>query len=445
MIFNNFLSKTWFTLKIAWIFTSQTSFYYTGKIFGFCDFRKYIVNLAHRLSKENILYVKLFQAFSLENSLIPKDALLEFTDKAPYTNDDIDWESIQILKEKYKIKIEETAPINSGMISLVYKGKDQENLDVIVKIKRKGIDEKLYSGIDEIMFLLSLSCFFCKTLQKVQIVNSIQKNIQMVLEQIDFQKEVENTKRMALNCKYLYYVKIPRVYEEITKSIQNVIVQEYLVGKSFSNLLKSDYEMYAPLILKYGFVSTFIHGFTHGDLHSGNLIFIKTWIKKKKLFIPNYKIGLVDFGIVLEINDNVRNTFLNLATQMYSKPSTYIAEKLFQSFIVEFDNLEEIEKEKMIETTGEIINSCLHEKTKKETTQYKIYELLFKLNELLNESKKNEIIELNDDFVKMQMGMGMTHGLTMSLCDGNYVDYANQTVNDLFHLDILDLSLSDDE
>jgi hypothetical protein len=35
----------------------------------------------------------------------------------------------------------------------------------------------------------------------------------------------------------------------------------------------------------------------------------------------------------------------------------------------------------------------------------------------------------------------MTNGLTMCLCEGDYVDYLNKVVNELFHLDILDFSL----
>lgn len=444
-----FLSNIWFTTKISWIFTSQTTYYFVGKHFGFCDFSNYIVNLAHRLSKENILYVKLFQALSLENKWIPKDTLLEFTDKAPYTNDDVDWEGIRQLNEQYNIKIQsengttpitQIKPINSGMISLVYKGKDPENHEVIVKIKRKGIDDKLAFGIEKLMFLLGLCSHFSQTFQKLQIVNSVEKNLHMISEQLDFQKEVENTKRMAQNCRFLSYVKIPKVYGEVTETIPNIIVQEYLDGKSLSKILKSDCEMFAPLVLKYGFVSTFIHGFTHGDLHSGNLIFMKIWKKtKKNLCVPQYQLGLIDFGIVLEIKESVRNTFLNLATQMYSKPATYLAEKLFRCFVNNFEDLPNEQKEKMIEATGEIIDSCLRQ-DKQLTNQTRIYELLWKLNESLCE-KKQSGIELNDDFVKMQMGLAMTNGLTMCLCEGDYVDYANKVVNDLFHLDILDFSL----
>lgn len=434
----NFFTNIWFLLKLVWIFTTQTGYYLLVHPFGFCDFPKYIVNIAHRLSKENILYVKIFQALSLENHWIP-NVLLEFTDKAPYTNNDVDLESIEKLNRQYKIQIENAAPINSGMISLVYNGKDKENRDVIIKIKRKGIDEKLEYGIQRVMFLLHALSYCSKTIQNLQIVNSIHKNIHMIVEQLDFQKEVENTKKMAKNCKHLSYVKIPKVYHEITKSIPNIIVQEYLIGSPFSKVLESDYEMYAPLVLKYGFVSTFIHGFTHGDLHSGNLIFIKTLVTKKGLVVPQYKLGLVDFGIVLEIEDSVKNIFLNLATQMYSKPPTYLAEKLFRCFINDFDELSCEQRERMIETTGEIIYSCLHD-AKKTTNQYRVYELLWKLNETLSEKKRNGI-KLNDDFVKMQMGLAMTHGLTMSLCKDGYVDYANQVVNDLFHLDVLEYSL----
>ena len=42
----------------------------------------------------------------------------------------------------------------------------------------------------------------------------------------------------------------------------------------------------------------------------------------------------------------------------------------------------------------------------------------------------------NDNFIKMQMGITMAHGISLSLCKDNYMEVANVVLNDLFHTDL---------
>lgn len=436
-MFDNF-DKIYFLFKIVCISFIHTGYYYIGSIFSFCDYSNYLINIANALSKENILYVKMFQMISMEKKWIPEDvstSLMKFTDNAPYSNSDIDWKSIVQLKNDYKIVINKNdVPMNSGMISLVFKATDCDKNNIVVKIKRVDVEKKLKDGVEQMLFVLGIISYFITSIEKMQIDISIKKNSNIILQQLDFEKEVESTEQMQKNCKYLSYVKIPKVYKEITKSIPNIIVQEFLEGKTICQLFESDCEMYAPLVLKYGFVSSFIHGFTHGDLHAGNILFIKTMIiTKKKLSIPKYQIGIIDFGIVLEIKENVKNTMLNVLVEMNEKPPSYTADKLFRCFINNFDELQEEQKKKMIETSAEIIGMCLHKKN--DLNHYKLYEFIWKINNLLNENNQN--VKFNDDFIQIQMAFAMTHGLTMRLCNDDYIDFLNQIVNELFHLDLL--------
>lgn len=57
------------------------------------NYSEFIRSVAKTLAKKNILYVKMFQAISLNNNLIDgamNNELLKYTDSAPYTDEDID-------------------------------------------------------------------------------------------------------------------------------------------------------------------------------------------------------------------------------------------------------------------------------------------------------------------------------------------------------------------
>jgi hypothetical protein len=116
----NILNNILFVIKTSWIIFSETIKHYI-----FNDKVAYVNGITFRLSKVNILSVKIFQAIALNNNLIDEftnNYLLKYTDNAPYTADDIDNETLTKLENQYNLKFENGAiPINSGMISLVFK------------------------------------------------------------------------------------------------------------------------------------------------------------------------------------------------------------------------------------------------------------------------------------------------------------------------------------
>ena len=134
--------------------------------FVFKDYPILIDNLTKRLSSINILYVKIFQAFALNNHFIDdvtNNKLLQFTDNAPWTFNDYNLTQLNEISNKYNIVIKfgYEIPINSGMISLVFKGyrNDDINHPVIIKMKRKNIEIKLNEAIDNLIFFMYLLSF----------------------------------------------------------------------------------------------------------------------------------------------------------------------------------------------------------------------------------------------------------------------------------------------
>jgi hypothetical protein len=181
----------------------------------------------------------------------------------------------EIIKDYYLTPENDKIPINSGMISLVYKMRTIDNEVVVVKMKRKNIDEKLDDAIEKLLFFIKLLSFIPQ-FNTLDIPNVIKKNINLLRQQLDFGEEVKNTKEMAENCKNLKYIKIPKVHEYATKEYPSIIIMDYIKGVHISKLDERDYDEYAKLVLKYGFVSIINDSVTHGDLHAGNIMIDRT-------------------------------------------------------------------------------------------------------------------------------------------------------------------------
>ena len=424
-----FLSNIYFILEIGWIiFLTYIDFLYHN------NYPLFIQTITHRLANKNILYVKFFQAISLNNNLIDgamNQELIKYTDSVPYCSDDVDWEVITNLKAVYGIDfLSNTTPINAGMISLVYKMNDGiQNQEVVVKIKRVGIEQKLNHAIEKIQFLIYLLTFIPQ-LNHFNLLESFNKNILILKSQLDFEQEVQNTIKMKDDCRNLKYIKIPKVYESVTKLFPNVIVMEYISGVPISKLEESDYEPFAKLVVKYGVVSSFINGFGHGDLHAGNILFIKNG--------ENYKLGLIDFGIVLEINQGIRDKFLDIFYDFYNKPSSDISNDFLACFVEPkevFQKLPKKHKESLVQMSEKIIENVIH--GSKSANQSKLFEFIIHFKDYLNTNDlKKYGLYFNDDFIKMQMGLAMAQGVCLCLCKNNYIEIANQVSNEMFHNDI---------
>jgi predicted unusual protein kinase regulating ubiquinone biosynthesis (AarF/ABC1/UbiB family) len=323
-----------------------------------------------------------------------------------------------------------TTPINAGMISLVYKMNDGiQNQVVVVKIKRVGIEKKLNDAIEKMKFMVYLLTFIPQ-LNHLNISESFNKNILVLKSQLDFEQEVQNTIRMKDECKNLKYIKVPKVYESVTKLFPNVIVMEHISGVHISNLGEIDYEPFAKLVVKYGVVSSFINGFGHGDLHAGNILFIKNG--------NSYKLGIIDFGIVLKIHEDVRNKFMGIFYDFSNKPPLEISNDFLSCFVEPqevFQHLPKEHRESLVQITAKIIENVIH--GSKCANQSKLFEFIIHFNDFLgNNDLKKYGLYFNDEFIKMQMGLAMAHGLCLCLCKNNYIEIANQVSNEMFHNDI---------
>lgn len=430
------LKQLWFLCKVFYIFISE----YLYLLFHI-DKVKFVDRLSRRLACVNILYVKIFQAIALNNRLIDEkinNTLMKFTDNAPWTQDDIDVDTLNSLKDEYQLVIRDGVyhPINSGMISLVFKAtRVSDDSNVIIKIKRNNIERKLEDAIDNLLFGMYILSFF-PLIKKYQLSEVVNKNIDIIKHQVNFHEEVQNLLTMKENCKYLKYVKIPSVFKEVTDKYPNVILMEQIDGVSINQVTKEDYEGFAKQVMKFGFVTTLLHGVTHGDLHGGNILFIKDENDKKH----KYKIGVLDFGIIYEIDAQYKGVLFELLTEMFNNSATVTAEKLLDSGIIEplelVKTLPSEHRNNILMFTSEIIQDTIH--NSKQANQIQLYKFLTEFKNYISNSEISELgLRPSDNFVKTQLVLAMAHGVTLTLCKDDYMTLADKVINELFHTNMI--------
>ena len=406
------------------------------------DFPLFVERLAFGLSRINILCVKIFQAFALNNSLIDEiinNKLLQFTDNAPWNFSDMNLGELIKIVDKYNLQLKSgyEIPINSGMISLVFKAYKKDNLiePVIIKMKRNNIQQKLDDAIDNLLFSMYLLSFI-PIFNKYQLAEVVNKNIEIIRHQTNFLEEVDNMALIKKNCKNLKYVKIPTANRTVTEEYPNFILMEFIEGIKINQIKKEDYEGFAKQVIKFGFVTSIVHGVTHGDLHGGNILFIKDKNDEK---YP-YKIGVIDFGIIYELESQYKGHIFEILTQIFELPPRESAIKLLNSGLIDPPNiLQQIPKEyyeNIINFTSEIIDETVN--TSKKANQIQIYKFISKLKVYLSNSELSKIgIRPSDNFVKTQLVLAMSQGVTLTLCNDDYIGLADKVINELFHTNMI--------
>lgn len=426
-----------FLLNVLFILLTETLIYFLSG-----DYAEYIYGITEKLASINILYVKIFQAFAYNNTLIDEkmnNILIKYTDNAPWDVSDINLQKLVEMSYKYNIYLPYNyeTPINAGMIALVFKAFNMNNNNetVIIKMKRKNIQKKLDDAINNLLFMVYILSFI-PLFDSYKLADVIYKNIDIIRHQTNFMEEVDNMDKMRENCKNLKYVEIPTAIREITEQYPDIIVMNYIHGKKFHQLEKKDYYGFAKVIVKFGIVTTIIHGLTHGDLHGGNIIFIRDETNPK---YP-YRIGVIDYGIVYKVDEHYKGVLFDVFTQMFEKTPRESAEKILNSGIVEPKNIRDLlstnDYNNIIDIFEEIIRETIYE-TKK-ANQLQIYKFLSKIKEYLcKEEIKNIGIRPSDNFVKSQLVLAMTHGVTLTLCNDDFIPLMDTVINELFNTSLL--------
>ena len=348
-----------------------------------------IKKLSKKLEHENIVYVKIFQALCLDKDLLTSDEqiyLLKYTDNVPYEDCEIEYELLDKLEEEFSITLTTKVPINCGIVGLVFDGRDSSNNKVIIKMLKKDILKKFTNVFDELLYI-SYICQYIPYIKSLKLTNLLLDNKQILLNQMNFIKEVEAieifTEKYKNNAEYIF----PKVYKEITEKYNKLLVMENisrLKFKDIENMSENVKEEFAYLLNKFGILGILYHSVIHCDLHSGNIFF---YMNNES---PKYKLGIIDFGICCFPNKENQNAYYIFLYELYCNQDYKNIEKLLYAVIAEQDLLNSFDAAKKKQFVIETIN-CIKSNTIDQISN----QLLVDLSKLLTKYDLNFTEEFN--------------------------------------------------
>uniref|UniRef100_A0A6C0JTP2 ABC1 atypical kinase-like domain-containing protein n=1 Tax=viral metagenome TaxID=1070528 RepID=A0A6C0JTP2_9ZZZZ len=385
-------------------------------------------NMTKYLYHKNIVFSKLFQNMSIAINILSKEEielLYSYNEHVPFTLNElydiqIIMDDLNIHSGKDKIILTSPLPCKSGMISVVYYATMGEQ-DIVIKVKRPNITIQLLEGLNEFKRLIQWIQYL-PYLYEFDLLTIYHENTTDMINQVDFKNEINNLISIQHNFKNIKYVVIPTVYPIFTSLNDNIIVMERLIGNKLQDISINTrlYEQYILLLFKLTIKSLLYDGCYHGDLHTGNIIFLSE---------EEPKIGLIDFGIIGRITRESQNNFYNfmkasLLDKDFDKASYIVTTHMLHP-PSNYNELSLLTKQTILKDIINILKNT-------ELTGTFDIQFMYNLNHVLYKHK----LSLDRDFCKIQLSMLISFSVTDVLCkkcDNTFIHYFSQALVEFFN------------
>lgn len=224
-------------------------------------------------------------------------------------------------------------PLGSASIAQVHRARLKNGRQVVIKVQRPEAKQQ-FAADTTILYYLAHKIekrFRAKAISPVTIVKEFER---YTAQELNFVLEARNIDRFHQFFKNSASVVIPQVNWPATTS--HVLTMDYLDGVPLTEVLKHP-EKHArtPLakrIADASFAQILRLGVFHADLHPGNII-----------ILPGNKIGLLDFGIVGQLNDDLVRQTLLIYSALVNKDAAAITKVLLAVGIAHPDaNVDEL-------------------------------------------------------------------------------------------------------
>ena len=248
-------------------------------------------------------FIKLGQIMAQRPDIVPQryiDELQKLEDSVPPFDSD---KSVQIIEEELGDIDEifddfEHEPMAAASIAQVHSAKLKNGQEVIIKVRRPGIKEKVKTDLDIIHFMAKRAEGLSGTMKNVRLVDLVEEFDKWIREEMDLNREGRNAEVMKENMSENDRVRIPEVYNEYTS--ERVLVMEKVNGikctdtEKLKELDRQTAEL-TRLGIKMGLDQVIRDGFFHADPHPSNF------------FIDDDgSIILIDFGMVGKLTKDER-------------------------------------------------------------------------------------------------------------------------------------------
>lgn len=318
--------------------------------------------------KRNVMLSKILQMMGgLENmSEELQKKISKSMNSVDYTEDEINYTKLLYIVNEYNIKLDNIRPINSGMISLIYKGTDNSGNKIIIKLKRLNIEEKIkkdyrfFNIIMNVLYHISFINYNMRTV--IYGLKSLIDTEEYILSQCDLYQEINTMMGIKPTMdKYTTNITIPHCYnksEDMTRDI-NFIVMDFMSGCNCLTIQDKHKEELLRLIHIFTSVATIFAKMSHTDLHPGNILY--------EIKDDTVCLSVIDFGmninyspflteylkIIRETAVSGRGCDLKLDDNLLSLINGMFNES------ISFDKLSQIQEQQLLITMNYLMDICV--------------------------------------------------------------------------------------
>ncbi len=280
-----------------------------------------------RIQSMGLLSVKIGQVYALRPDFLNEEKCRELTKLYRHTDavkpHDLDLLITNALGDLSQFASFDKEPIASASVGQVHRAVLKTGEVVAVKLIKADVADQFRRDVKNVQRLFKAAIFFYPKLKGVanpaELIGQIEK---MTLSELNLKNEVQGYQQLEKVVKDNQGIfngvalKFAHVYEAFSN--ENVLVMEYIEGKTMDELLDEGSLTYKQLLefFRIQGLFTYLGGVFHGDIHPGNII------------ISNNTFYFVDAGYIGKVNDKIKINLLNffdhLSQYEYTQAAFYL-------------------------------------------------------------------------------------------------------------------------
>ncbi len=298
-------------------------------------------------------FVKLGQAFSNREDLLPPELILELQ-KLQDKVEPVALDPSSVLAQQFNIEPADffqelnATPIAVASIAQVYRAVLADGSPVILKIKKPGVDEQIQDDlllIHDLVKVITNYSDIGERLNLKQAINTFEKSL---LEELSLSNEKNNIRRFAINFRENPKTYVPKVYDEFCSN--SVLCMEFIDGIKITDTAQLQEADLNPVLLSEAGLQLFVsqildYGFFHADPHAGNILVLR-----------DGRIVFIDFGAVGSIQPNEKEILEQLIIAFVSANASRIV-KYLKKMAIEYDIPDERGFQKDVQTVLDYVHS----------------------------------------------------------------------------------------
>lgn len=282
--------------------------------------------LAQELVAMGPTFIKLGQLLSTRADILPP----AYLDALSALRDDVDpfptEEAVEVVEEELGVRVSKAfksfrrRPVGAASLGQVYKATLRDGRAVAVKVQRPGIRAQAMDDMEVIAELAAFVDGHSDNAARIGFSGMVEEFRRALVDELDYRREAANLKTVGHQLERFRRIVVPKPVDDYTTS--RLLTMSFVTGKSITSISpvargEIDFRSLAEELIEAYLDQVLVHGFFHADPHPGNVLLTDDW-----------RIGLIDLGMVAQVSPSVQEQLLRLLLSIPNRDGNSAADAL---------------------------------------------------------------------------------------------------------------------